>query len=94
MATSSEGRRRRVRFDANLNEVADTHAPEDYSRSDPAYFDEDNVIVRTAVPVSMRDITWPFFVHDTSCFQNNHTTYLSPCEMFFVNVGPTYKVAN
>lgn len=34
-----------VRFDSNLNEVAVTHAPEDYSRSDPAYFDEDNVIV-------------------------------------------------
>jgi hypothetical protein len=39
------GPMRTVRFNMEANEVKETHAPEDYSRADPAYFDEDFVSV-------------------------------------------------
>jgi hypothetical protein len=43
------GPMRTVRFNMEANEVKETHAPEDYSRADPAYFDEDFVSVSLLV---------------------------------------------
>jgi hypothetical protein len=52
------GPMRTVRFNMEANEVKETHAPEDYSRADPAYFDEDFVSVSLCLS--------HFFFHITS----------------------------